>query len=141
MQKRDLSVQKLPRLGGGDGNLSSKLFNMTGLRVFPAKFMQDLKAGRPASKHQENKIPITPLKKTPNQLFTGQDTTNQLPSTPLRLDRPIPIELKKVVKVKPKCIRPRGLKNMGNTCYMYPTHHSGTPSFRLFSVWKSSIWP
>lgn len=137
MQKREHSAHKLPRIPSGDGSLSSKLFNLTGLRVFQAKFMADIKTP-PASRQPENKNPPTPVKAPPTNQFTGQDTLNQMPSTPLKLEKTSAPELKKVAKVKTKCMRPRGLKNLGNTCYMYQMCDLGTQFFRLCSVWKSS---
>ncbi len=50
MQKRDSSYNKLPRISANDSTLSSKLYNLTGLRIFQAKFMEDLRNPRPQTK-------------------------------------------------------------------------------------------
>jgi len=48
MQKRDSSNKKLPKIAAGDDSISSKLFSLTGLRIFQAKFMEDLRHPRPS---------------------------------------------------------------------------------------------
>ena len=51
MQKRDLSTNKLPKITANDSTLSSKLYNLTGLRIFQAKFMEELRCPRPQQKN------------------------------------------------------------------------------------------
>lgn len=53
MQKRDLSTNKLPKIPANDTTLSSKLYSLTGLRIFQAKFMEELRYPRPPQKNQQ----------------------------------------------------------------------------------------
>jgi len=46
MQKRDLSTHKLPKIAQTEETLSSKLYSLTGLRIFQAKFMEELRYPR-----------------------------------------------------------------------------------------------
>ena len=118
MQKRELSVQKLPRLPNSEGTLSSKLFSLTGLRIFKAKFIEDLKQPKPTSKlhlHAQEKSEnmVTTVPPPTTGMFTGKDKINQVPPDP-----PTSIKVKPTPKTKVKCMRPRGLRNLGNTCFM-----------------------
>lgn len=47
MLRRELSANKLPKIPPNDSTLSSKLYSLTGLRIFQAKFMDDLRYPRP----------------------------------------------------------------------------------------------
>lgn len=46
MLKRELSNNKLPKIPPTDSTLSSKLYSLTGLRIFQAKFMDELRYPR-----------------------------------------------------------------------------------------------
>ncbi len=46
MQKRDQSIHKLPKIAPSEETLSSKLYSLTGLRIFQAKFMEELRYPR-----------------------------------------------------------------------------------------------
>lgn len=50
MLKREVTASKLPKLPSTDSSLSSKLYSLTGLRMFQSKFIEDLKP----SKNQNN---------------------------------------------------------------------------------------
>jgi hypothetical protein len=61
MLKRDSSNKKLPKIPAADDSISSKLFSLTGLRIFQAKFMEDLRHPKsslntmqPLAIHSEN---------------------------------------------------------------------------------------
>lgn len=85
MQKRDLSTNKLPKIPVNDTTLSSKLYSLTGLRIFQAKFMEELRYPRPPQKNQqtlqvnnENFANTMPMKPTPiYDGFTGKDKHNE----------------------------------------------------------------
>lgn len=86
MLKRELSVNKLPKLPSGDSTLSSKLYSLTGLRMFQAKFMEDLRYPRPPPKStlipnsnaNENATQTAPGKLVLAQEgFTGKDKANE----------------------------------------------------------------
>jgi len=55
MIKRDHSQNKLPKLANSDSTLSSKLYSLTGLRIFQAKFMEDL---RQPKNNQKNMLSL-----------------------------------------------------------------------------------
>jgi hypothetical protein len=85
MQKRDFSTNKLPKIPVTDSTLSSKLYSLTGLRIFQAKFMEDLRYPRPNPKttnpptpNNENNTQNAPGKLVLGQDgFTGKDRTNE----------------------------------------------------------------
>lgn len=85
MQKRDLSTNKLPKIPANDTTLSSKLYSLTGLRIFQAKFMEELRYPRPPQKNQqihqvnnENFANTMPTKPAPiYDGFTGKDKYNE----------------------------------------------------------------
>lgn len=85
MQKRDLSSNKLPKIPANDTTLSSKLYSLTGLRIFQAKFMEELRCPRPPQKNQqtyqasnENFGHTMPTKPAPiYDGFTGKDKLNE----------------------------------------------------------------
>lgn len=53
MLKRDSSNKKLPKIPAGDDSISSKLFSLTGLRIFQAKFMEDLRHPKSSQNHMQ----------------------------------------------------------------------------------------
>jgi hypothetical protein len=85
MLKRELSGQKLPKLPPpGDSTLSSKLYSLTGLRIFQAKFMDDLRHPRPkpniASSQNANEngqIGAGKLVLGQGEGFSGKDRANE----------------------------------------------------------------
>lgn len=85
MLKRDLSTNKLPKIPANDTTLSSKLYSLTGLRIFQAKFMEELRYPRPPQKNQqpyqannENFANTMPSKPGPTyDGFTGKDKSNE----------------------------------------------------------------
>ena len=85
MQKRDFSNSKLPKITYNNDTPSSKLYSLTGLRVFQAKFMEDLRYPRqqlklgqtaPSNNQNSNTIPLSkPLELKDN--FTGKNKINE----------------------------------------------------------------
>jgi ubiquitin C-terminal hydrolase len=131
MQKRDFSTNKLPKIPVTDSTLSSKLYSLTGLRIFQAKFMEDLRYPRPNPKttnpptpNNENNTQNAPGKLVLGQDgFTGKDRANegrQVGDSRVREEKKEEglVKLRQAERVRLLCGRPRGLRNLGNTCYM-----------------------
>jgi hypothetical protein len=80
MLKRELSGRKLPKITPTDSTLSSKLYSLTGLRIFQAKFMDDLRYPKP--KPTANTLTLNenatnqPPKVVPQEGFSGKDRGN-----------------------------------------------------------------
>lgn len=69
MQKRDSSNKKLPKIAPVDDTISSKLFSLTGLRIFQAKFMEDL---RHPKNSQNNMQTLGPYSENASQLIPSK---------------------------------------------------------------------
>lgn len=84
MQKREFSTNKLPKIPTTDSTLSSKLYSLTGLRIFQAKFMDDLRYPRPPPKpvntiNNENAAQTVAGKLVLGQDgFSGKDKANEV---------------------------------------------------------------
>lgn len=85
MLKRELSGRKLPKNAPTDSTLSSKLYSLTGLRIFQAKFMDELRYPKPKPttntlQLNENAANQAP-KIVPQESFSGKDRGNELVTT------------------------------------------------------------